>query len=107
MTVANATIDGFVEISAIPSVFSASTVGASKMLSVSAIVIDKVSTINVIKILCNMKIPLTELPRTFVGTGPTGCPTRGFPLLSLNHSSESSTLICSPFRRSFMGKAFA
>ena len=49
-------IDGFVEISAIPSVFSASTFAASKILSVTATAQEAKIIMSVIKILRNMNI---------------------------------------------------
>jgi hypothetical protein len=55
MTVARAAIEGLVEISAIPSIFSASTVWASKVLSVSAIILEASIMVNGIKVLRSME----------------------------------------------------
>ena len=61
MTVANATMEGFVDISAISTAFSASTSAESKMLSVSATkhAANRIMSMN--KVLRNMKILLNIL----------------------------------------------
>ena len=109
--------EGFVEISA-TSVFSVQRLGFENIECKSRDT-QRDSTINVSRILCDMKVPfrcnLIEGVLRIPSSAPLNLTHWGslwvarsvdFPFSFLNYSSESSTSTCSPFRSSFTGKVF-